>query len=121
MAEVTPENNRKNLDIKCLKCGAFNILENHICGRCGANLPLVFDSEGNISSLKDEPVRLSAAPRLFPRPAGSPIVRAMIYIGVFITLVLFTAIFWRGWFHPLFTTGLLLVFLASLVWLYRNR
>jgi ribosomal protein L40E len=39
---------RRNADIKCLKCGAFNIPDNRICGRCGANLPLVYDDQGQV-------------------------------------------------------------------------
>ncbi len=38
----------KNKDVKCFKCGAFNVAENHICGRCGASLPVVYDSEGKV-------------------------------------------------------------------------
>jgi hypothetical protein len=47
-----PEKHPKTSDIECLKCGAFNIPENHVCGRCGANLPIVYDEEGNIFSWK---------------------------------------------------------------------
>jgi len=36
----------KNLDVKCLRCGAMNIPENRICGACGANLPVIFDESG---------------------------------------------------------------------------
>ena len=51
MAETAPEAaHPKTADIECLKCGAFNIPENHVCGRCGANLPIVYDEEGNIFS-----------------------------------------------------------------------
>ncbi|HTA76752.1 MAG TPA: hypothetical protein VK791_06320 [bacterium] len=39
---------RKNQDVKCLKCGAFNIHENRICGRCGANLPVIYDEKGQV-------------------------------------------------------------------------
>ncbi len=39
---------RKNTDVKCLKCGAFNIHENRICGRCGANLPVIYDEAGQV-------------------------------------------------------------------------
>jgi len=49
MAESAPTH-PKTTDIECLKCGAFNIPENHVCGRCGANLPIVYDEEGNIFS-----------------------------------------------------------------------
>ena len=40
----------KSLDVKWLECGAFNIPENHVCGRCGASLPLVYDEEGKVFS-----------------------------------------------------------------------
>ncbi len=46
----TAETHPKTADIECLRCGAFNIPENHVCGRCGANLPIVYDEEGNIFS-----------------------------------------------------------------------
>ena len=39
---------RKNTDVQCLKCGVFNIPENRICGRCGASLPVVYDSQGRV-------------------------------------------------------------------------
>jgi ribosomal protein L40E len=46
--EAPDARKRKNLDVECLKCGAFNIPENRVCGRCGASLPVVFDEEGKI-------------------------------------------------------------------------
>jgi len=46
---------RTNADIECLRCGARNILENLICGRCGANLPLVYNDEGNILKWQEDP------------------------------------------------------------------
>ncbi|MGH7739610.1 MAG: hypothetical protein ACREL1_05635 [bacterium] len=42
---------RKNLDVECLRCGAYNLAENKICGQCGANLPLVYDEDGNVARL----------------------------------------------------------------------
>lgn len=45
----------KNLDVKCLRCGAMNIPENKICGRCGASLPLVYDEEGKVFDWKEDP------------------------------------------------------------------
>jgi hypothetical protein len=45
---ATPSRKRMNLDAQCLRCGAMNIPDNHICGRCGANLPVVYDTEGNV-------------------------------------------------------------------------
>jgi hypothetical protein len=46
-AEKLPPH-RKNLDVECLRCGAMNLPENQICGRCGASLPLIYDSEGKV-------------------------------------------------------------------------
>jgi hypothetical protein len=34
----------------------MNIPDNHICGRCGASLPLVFDEEGKVFHLRDPQV-----------------------------------------------------------------
>jgi len=48
MSEPILEPRAKSRDIRCLKCGAFNIPDNHICGRCGANLPLVYDEHGQV-------------------------------------------------------------------------
>jgi hypothetical protein len=31
----------------------MNLPENKICGRCGANLPLIFDEEGNVFQPRD--------------------------------------------------------------------
>jgi hypothetical protein len=45
----------KNLDVKCLRCGVMNIPENKICGRCGANLPLVYDEEGKVFNWTEDP------------------------------------------------------------------
>ena len=54
MPDVTEpaETHHKNMDVHCLRCGAYNIAENHICGRCGASLPLVYDEEGKVFSLR---------------------------------------------------------------------
>ncbi len=52
----------KNLDVKCLRCGMFNIPENKICGNCGASLPIVYDEEGKPFT----PVQLSE--QYFPKP-----------------------------------------------------
>jgi ribosomal protein L40E len=55
MPETSPAPRAKNLDIECLRCGARNIPENKICGRCGANLPLVYDELGKIVDWKQDP------------------------------------------------------------------
>ena len=39
---------RKNTDVQCLKCGVFNIVDNRVCGKCGANLPIVYDEKGQV-------------------------------------------------------------------------
>ena len=35
--------------VDCLRCGAKNVLVNHICGACGANLPRIFDEGGALA------------------------------------------------------------------------
>ncbi|SRR5665213_162646 len=50
-SQISPS--RKNTDIKCLKCGAFNIHDNRICGRCGANLPVIYDEKGQVFRWED--------------------------------------------------------------------
>jgi hypothetical protein len=51
----SPGSQPKTSDIKCLKCGAFNLLENHVCGRCGANLPVIFDDAGEVFNWREDP------------------------------------------------------------------
>ncbi len=63
MPETILSKPRRNNDVECLRCGAMNIPDNKICGRCGANLPLVYDEEGNVFQLKD---------RLETRISGKP-------------------------------------------------
>ena len=58
----TPSRIPMNLDVKCLRCGAFNIPENQICGKCGANLPLLYTSEGKVL-LRGEDYDLKAVVR----------------------------------------------------------
>ncbi len=53
MPETIPSKPRRNNDVECLRCGAMNIPENKICGRCGANLPLIYDEEGNVFHPRD--------------------------------------------------------------------
>ncbi len=55
METLPSEKKPRTADIECLKCGALNIPENHVCGRCGANLPMVYDAEGNIFSWRGHP------------------------------------------------------------------
>lgn len=47
-------------DVKCLRCGAMNLPDNKICGRCGANLPLVYDEEGKVVRLEENSYRVTS-------------------------------------------------------------
>jgi hypothetical protein len=60
----------KSYDAKCLRCGAMNIPENHVCGNCGASLPLVYDRDGNYTLGPRNP---EAASRLKLVPLRRPI------------------------------------------------
>src|SRR5580698_7887585 len=53
MPGTIPSTPRRNNDVECLRCGAMNLPENKICGRCGANLPLIYDEEGNVFQPRD--------------------------------------------------------------------
>jgi uncharacterized OB-fold protein len=53
--KVSPLSPKHNQDIECLRCGAFNIPENHVCGRCGASLPLIYTEEGEVFSWTKDP------------------------------------------------------------------
>ena len=48
-----------NPDLKCLCCGSFNIPDNHICGKCGANLPVIYGSDGKARMILDDATRYS--------------------------------------------------------------
>lgn len=48
MSDLPLKRPPKNTDVKCLKCGAYNITDNRICGHCGANLPVVYDESGQV-------------------------------------------------------------------------
>jgi hypothetical protein len=57
--KVAPLPEHFNPDVHCLRCGAFNIPDNLVCGNCGANLPLVFGADGKPRILMDDVVRYS--------------------------------------------------------------
>jgi hypothetical protein len=38
----------KSRDVRCLKCGSYNIPDNRICGKCGASLPVIYDDHGQV-------------------------------------------------------------------------
>jgi len=43
----------KSRDVRCLKCGSYNIPDNHICGKCGASLPVIYDDKGQVFQWED--------------------------------------------------------------------
>lgn len=83
-----PREQPKSLDVQCLKCGAMNIPENHVCGRCGANLPLVYDEEGRVFNRR-ESIRSPGILRRGARQGLSPYsARWLLRAGVLIFAVL---------------------------------
>lgn len=70
----------KNLDVKCLRCGAYNIAENHICGRCGASLPLVYDEDGRVFSLRQRAMERALIARKAPSKVST--VQWLVRFGV---------------------------------------
>ena len=73
MTETSPPTRYpKNLDMKCLRCGAMNLRENKICGHCGANLPLVYDEQGQIFDWKEAVGYEQVMGLKVPRNARSP-------------------------------------------------
>lgn len=46
----------------------MNIPDNKICGRCGANLPLVFDEEGHMVRLEENSFRTIRTNKRIPLP-----------------------------------------------------
>jgi len=87
--EAPPSEKRLNYDLECLRCGGMNIPENHICGRCGANLPLLYDEEGGIRRLLPTDRRFGNA-----RPILNPYERTL-KVGMWMRLgvILFAIIF----------------------------
>ncbi len=83
-----PRAQPKSLDVQCLKCGAMNIPENRVCGRCGASLPLVYDEEGLVFNRRES----AHAPGLLRQGARrrfSPdSVQWLLRLGVLIFVVL---------------------------------
>lgn len=65
--KVAPLPEHLNADVKCLRCGAFNIPDNVVCGACGANLPLVYGPDGKPRQVLDDGFRYST---MVGRPRG---------------------------------------------------
>ena len=55
--------------LKCLECGQENIVDNKVCGYCGANLPLVYDRGGRAVRRVFSPATVKVNPhaRMFAR------------------------------------------------------
>lgn len=92
-AEAPRAHYPKNLDVKCLRCGAMNIPENHICGRCGASLPLVYDEEGKVFDWEKD----SYLGRMVKKKVRNPIQRPD-QVRWFLRIVILLAAFVFAWF-----------------------
>lgn len=84
----------KNYDVKCLRCGAMNIPDNHICGKCGASLPVVYDRDGNIYRGQANPdlrLRLTRGPgqTVNPQSMGWFLRVALVLLAIFFAFYLF--------------------------------
>ncbi|HUO57154.1 MAG TPA: hypothetical protein VMV05_03160 [bacterium] len=95
MVEPLIPNHPKNTDVECLRCGAMNIPENHICGKCGASLPLVYDEEGKVFSWRDNAhfaELLSQGPqrKMSPMAIGWLLRLGLILFAILMALVILT-------------------------------
>ncbi|HVZ81745.1 MAG TPA: hypothetical protein VHE12_13235 [bacterium] len=82
-------------DVKCLRCGATNIPDNRICGRCGANLPLVYDEEGSVVRLEENSFRVTRSAKRSGAAKGPSVNRTRWMLRV---LVILFALFTAAWF-----------------------
>ena len=48
--------------LKCLECGEDNLVDNKVCGCCGANLPMVYSREGRAVRQTGRPVQMKVNP-----------------------------------------------------------
>ena len=69
----------------------MNIPSNQICGRCGANLPLVYDSEGEVFNPRENP-RMEALKEQQARRRSSFAVGMILRILVILFAIVFA--FW---------------------------
>ena len=93
MERTAPLEHRRNYDVDCLRCGARNIPENRICGKCGASLPLVYDSGGRLHDPKELSKRWETVKRATPAgEAVSTFVRWVLRVGVILLALLLA--FW---------------------------
>jgi hypothetical protein len=73
-------------DVKCLRCGAMNIPDNKICGRCGANLPLVYDEDGSIVRLQENSFRVLRSDKRSPTSSANSVNRTRWMLRFFVVL-----------------------------------
>gem|GEM_PF-1097623 len=90
-APVRPKREHRTTDIKCLGCGAYNIPENIVCGACGANLPVIYGSDGKVFSWEsDSPYWAGYQKTRREGPPASPAVfiavRVLVILGLFVLL-----------------------------------
>jgi len=72
----------------------MNIPDNHICGNCGASLPVVYDREGHLyqaQSIPDLRMRLTHGPihGTNPQRTGWFLRIALVLLAIFFALYLF--------------------------------
>jgi ribosomal protein L40E len=83
------------MDIECLRCGARNIVENLVCGYCGANLPVLYDAEGKILKWQEDPYYGSVFKKE-SQPKMAPLQKGMMFRLVIVALVILAAVLILG-------------------------
>jgi hypothetical protein len=63
----------------------MNIPDNQICGRCGANLPLVYDEDGHVVRLEENSFRVTPSARS-SSPSSASVNRTRWMMRFFIVL-----------------------------------
>ncbi len=87
--EKDPNTPWRGGDIQCLRCRSWNIPDNHICGNCGASLPVLYDEEGH-PRFSMEPRRVAA--RYLVQQSNTRFIKIRIFLSliliVFIIILL---------------------------------
>ena len=69
---------------KCGRCGCDNIVDNKICGHCGANLPFVYDQGGRAVQHKRIVYEVKVSP--YMRRFTRLVIIVAIGLGVFLII-----------------------------------
>ena len=142
MTRLSTPRHPRTADLTCLRCGAGNIPENHVCGRCGASLPVVYDEEGKVFNWRDHPSRpgrggswgkpfgipdygLGGMAGMGSRMArrGSPTFSKVVFHGIMALGLVYLAgrYLFFGDFPPVFAAGFLLLWVSITSWIARGR